>query len=39
MSEPGLKDIPLWVAFNPQKEVVLRAILNATWGRRNLEKS
>jgi hypothetical protein len=33
------KDISLWVAFNPQKEVGLRTILNTAWGRRNREKS
>jgi hypothetical protein len=26
------KDISLWVAFNPQKELGLGAILNAAWG-------
>jgi hypothetical protein len=42
LSMPGNseKDIPLWVAFNPQKEVGLQAILNAAWGgERNREKS
>jgi hypothetical protein len=31
MPEPVPKDIPLWVAFNPQKEVGLQAILNTAW--------